>query len=146
MTVPFALTFLCLMRFWPQEQVIGAEVPWLPMLETADRVRAQLWIAIYGVVVGWTLLETAVGVIHAVVDRLERNLEDLPRQWRPGSGAFQPWQRAAVSLGVLVLSVLLARFGIIELVARGYGALAWGFIALLALPLLTVGVIRMGRG
>jgi len=146
MTVPFALTFLCLLRFWPDEDVFRAEVPWLPMLETAGGGRAQLWIVIYGVVVGWTLLETAVGVIHAVVDRLERNLGDLPGRWRPASGAFQPWQRAALSLGVLVLSMLLASFGIIDLVAKGYGALAWGFIAYLAIPLLTVGVTRIWRG
>jgi uncharacterized membrane protein YkvI len=146
MTVPFALTFLCLMRFWPDEDIFHAEVPWLPMLETAGGGWAPLWIVIFGVVVGWTLLETAVGVIHAVVDRLERNLGDLPRRWRPASGTFQPWQRAALSLGVLILSVLLAQFGIIALVAEGYGALAWAFIGLLALPLLTVGAICIVRG
>ena len=145
MTVPFALTFLCLMRFWPGEGVFGAEVPWLPMLEAAGGGWAQLWIVIFGLVVGWTLLETAVGVIHAVVDRLERNLGDLPRRWRPASGSFQPWQRAALSFGILALSMLLARFGIIDLVAKGYGTLAWGFIVLLALPLLTVGVVRITR-
>ena len=74
-----------------------------------------------------------------------RRQYDLPRRWRPASGSFQPWQRAVLSFGILALSMLLARFGIIDLVAKGYGTLAWGFIVLLALPLLTVGVVRIIR-
>lgn len=107
---------------------------------------AVYWIVIFGVVAGWTLLETAVGSIHALVDRMERNLEDLPAGWRPSSGRFHPWQRVAVSTGILVSATLLEQFGIVALVADGYGALAWGFIVLLAIPLLTVGVLRIRRG
>ena len=148
MTVPFALTFLCLMRFWPDPDVIGADVPWLPMLEAAGAGRggAGLWISVFGVVAGWTLLETAVGGIHAITDRIEHNLEDLPKSWRPKSGEFSNWQRAAISVAVLAVAVGLAQFGIVDLVAKGYGALAWGFIALMAVPLLTVGVYRIVKG
>lgn len=54
MTVPFAQTFACLLRFWPDPLVIDAEVPWLPML-TADaegRGDAGLWIGLFGIVAG----------------------------------------------------------------------------------------------
>ena len=88
MTVPFALTLACLLRF-PQSSVMDAEVPWLPMITTAADGRAggpALWIAIFGLVAGWTLIETAVGSIHALLRRVERNLDDLPRRWRPASG------------------------------------------------------------
>jgi uncharacterized membrane protein YkvI len=44
---------------------------------------------------------------------------------------------------VLALAALLSRLGLIDLVARGYTAMAYGFLALFALPLLTVGVARM---
>lgn len=145
MTVPLALTFLCLMRFWPDDEVIGADVPWLPMLRVAGGSFATYWIVAFGLVAGWTLLETAVGSIHALVDRLERNLDDLPAAWRPASGGFRPWQRVLLSVGILGSATLLAQFGIVALVERGYGTLAWGFIVLLAIPLLTVGVARMVR-
>jgi uncharacterized membrane protein YkvI len=133
------------MRFWPDPQVVDAEVPWLPMLAAAgtERGGAALWVAIFGVVAGWTLLETAIGGIHALVDRLERNLDDLPTFLRPRGGGMEPWQRAAVSLAVLGAAGLLARMGIIDLVKRGYGALSWGFILLVALPLLVVGTARI---
>lgn len=148
MTFPFALTFLAMMRFWPDPAILGAEVPWLPLLERASAGRGgpALWTAVFGLVAGWTLLDTAVGNAHALVDRVEQNLGDLPRRLRPRSGSFSPAQRALIATAVLGVATLLARFGIIDLVARGYGALAWGFILLLALPLLTVGVWRIARG
>ena len=122
MTLPFALTFLCLMRFWPSSEVFDAEVPWLPMLEHAGEGRggAGLWIGIFGVVAGWTLLETAVGGIHALVDRVERNLDDLPESWRPAAGRFSPVQRVGLSVAILAVATGLARLGIIDLVAPGY--------------------------
>jgi len=145
MTVPFALTFLCLMRFWPDPGVVDADVPWIPML-TAVSERSggrDLWLWVFGVVAGWTLLETAVGGVHALVDRLERNLDDLPGFLRPSGGVMLPWQRAAAALAVLTGASLLARLGIIDLVKQGYGALSWGFILLMAVPLLVVGSFRL---
>ena len=140
MTVPFALTLACLLRF-PQASVMEAEVPWLPMITTAADGRAggpALWIAIFGLVAGWTLIETAVGSIHALLRRVESNLDDLPRRWRPASGRLTRGQKAGTAVGVLVAAAGLSTFGIIDLVARGYGTLAWGFIALVVVPLFVV--------
>ena len=145
MTIPFVLTFVCLLRFGGRSDVIDAEVPWLRMLDLVTG-GSPFWVAVFGVVAGWTLLETAVGSIHALVDRIEKNVEDLPRSWRPASGTISPTQRVGISLVVLATATGLAQFGIIDLVARGYSMLAWGFIALLAVPLLTIGVWRISRG
>ena len=71
MTVPFALTLACLLRS-PQTAAMEAEVPWLPLITSAAEGRAggaALWIAIFGLVAGWTLIETAVGSIHALLRR-----------------------------------------------------------------------------
>ena len=140
MTVPFALTLACLLRS-PQASVMEAEVPWLPLIGAAADGRAggaALWIAIFGLVAGWTLIETAVGSIHALLRRVESNLDDLPRRWRPASGRLTRAQKAGTAVGVLVAAVGLSTFGIIDLVARGYGTLAWGFIALVVVPLFVV--------
>lgn len=147
MTVPFALTFLCLLRFWPDPAVLGAEVPWLQMLEAAARGPGgvTLWTVVFGVVAGWTLLETAVAAIHAIVDRVEKNTNDLPVRLRPRAGGLAPWQRALLSVALLGAATLLARVGIIDLVARGYGLMAWGYIVLLLVPLCTRGVFLMVR-
>ena len=42
-------------------------------------------------------------------------------------------------------SAMLSRLGIIALVAKGYTLMAYGFLALFALPLLTYGVWRIVR-
>ena len=147
MTIPFALTLACLLRF-PQSSVMDAEVPWLPLINAAADGRAggpALWIVIFGVVAGWTLIETAVGCIHALINRVEGNLGDLPRRWRPASGELTPRQKAVAAVGVLGVAAGLSTFGIIDLVARGYGTLAWGFIAVVVVPLFVVVPYRMLR-
>ena len=44
---------------------------------------------------------------------------------------------------ILILSVALAQVGIIDLIAKGYQALAYAFIAVFLLPLLTIGVYKI---
>ena len=141
MTVPFALTLACLLRF-PQAPVMEAEVPWLPLITSAAEGRAggsALWIAIFGLVAGWTLIETR-GRFDSCSATVASNRisDDLPRRWRPASGRLTRGQKAVTAVGVLVVAAGLSTVGIIDLVARGYGTLAWAFIALVVLPLLVV--------
>jgi uncharacterized membrane protein YkvI len=137
MTLPFALTWLCLLAFYPSPDVFDAPVPWLRMLQT---VGGSMLFALFGVVMGWTLLETSVGMIHALVDRIDADLER--GLGRVGSGLL--------GAAILLLAALLSRVGIIALVARGYTWMGYTFIAVFALPLLTVGVwktlVRSGAG
>lgn len=140
MTVPFVLTFLCLVKYYPSSAVLEAEIPWLEMIEAS--AGGPAWIAAFGFIAGWTLLETAIASIHALVDRIDKNLEDVPGFLRPEK-RLTPVQKMFLSLGILAIASALAQFGIIALVAKGYGTLAWGFIVLLALPLLTVGLRKV---
>jgi uncharacterized membrane protein YkvI len=140
MTLPFLLTYLCLMGFYPNEAVLGAEVPWLPMLEG---VGGSLLIAFYGIVIGWTLVETAVGAIHAIVHRIDTDLEEIDVGRFADVDGLSPLQSGAIGVGILVTATLLSRFGIIALVAQGYTIMAYFFIALFAIPTLTIGVVRL---
>jgi uncharacterized membrane protein YkvI len=78
-------------------------------------------------------------MIHAIVDRIAVNLAET------GRSPLSRGQVGALTVTVLVLAALLSRLGLIELVARGYTAMAYGFLLLFALPLLTVGVYRIVR-
>src|SRR5699024_7357782 len=72
MTVPWFLTYFAMMGFYPNEDILGAEVPWLEMMSGYG-----LWVTIlFGIVVGWTLIETATGMIHAFLERVNYNLEE----------------------------------------------------------------------
>jgi uncharacterized membrane protein YkvI len=135
-TLPFLLTYLAVLGFYPDPTVLGAEVPWLVMLE---RTGGGWLVGLFAVVVLWTLVETSVGMIHAITDRISANLRELDRA--PLTGV----QAGAVTVAVLVAAALLSRFGIIALVAQGYSLLAYGFLALFAVPLLTYGVWRISQ-
>jgi uncharacterized membrane protein YkvI len=55
--------------------------------------------------------------------------------------------RPAVALGFLVVAIYLATtFGIVALIANGYGYLTYGFLAIYLLPLLTRGVWLIAQG
>ncbi len=133
-TVPFVLTYLAVMAFYPDARVLDANVPWLEMLR---RVGGESLLAVYAFVIVWTLIETSTGMIHAIIDRIAVNLREV------GRSPMTPARVGGLSVAVLSIAALLARFGLIELVARGYTAMAYGFLLLFALPLSTVGVYRI---
>lgn len=140
MTLPFALTYVVFMGFYPSESVMGAPVPWLPVLNS---VGGTALIAFYGIVMGWTLVETSIGFIHAIIDRFDESIEDIGVGPLEGQTGLSKAQSGALAVGVLVGALLLSQVGIIALVNQGYTIMAYLFIALFAIPLLTVGVLRI---
>lgn len=140
MTLPFLLTYIAMMGFYPNESVLSAEVPWLPMLES---VGGPILIAFYGIVIGWTLVETSVGAIHAIIDRIDSDLERIDAGRLADVNGLTRLQSGALGVGILGGAILLSRYGIIALVAQGYTIMAYFFIALFAIPTLTIGLIRI---
>lgn len=129
MTVPWFLTYFALMGFYPDEGVFDATVPWLEMLGD----QAAWVIVVFGIVVGWTLIETATGMVHALIARVDQNLMDTnhPPISRRIAGA--------IAVITLLLALTLAQVGIIDLVAKGYTAMAYAMIVVFAIPLLVRG-------
>lgn len=126
MTIPWFLTYLAILAYYPDPALLNAPVPWLVMLKPFNRV----FIIIFGVVVGWTLVETATGAIHAFIGRLQN---DLIENHKPG---LDGKRRALISFLALGAAILLARVGIIDLIAKGYSFMAYGMIMVFAIPLL----------
>lgn len=129
MTIPWFLTYVALMGFYPDPAVFDATVPWLVMLGPE-----ALWvIVLFGIVVGWTLIETATGMIYALVARVDQNLVDAERK---------PMSRRTgglIAVGTLLLALILAQVGIIDLISVGYTAMAYAMIAVFGIPLLLRG-------
>jgi len=130
MCLPWFLTDVALLGYYPDQSVLGASVPWLQMLSTFG----SLVIIIFGVVVGWTLIETATGIIHAFIARLDNHYWELKNKGL--SNRMKSW----VALIALGLAVALAQFGIIDLIAIGYSAMAYGMIAVFAIPMIVWGL------
>lgn len=133
-TVPWFLTYFAVMCFYPNPDVLGASVPWLAMMQgTAGPVV----IAIFGVVMGWTLIETSTGIIHAALERVNNGLKEANKPAMTGK------QQAVLTIIVLVGSMVLSKVGIIDLIATVYNALSYVFLAIYVLPLFTVGVYKI---
>jgi uncharacterized membrane protein YkvI len=126
MTVPWFLTYFAILAYYPDINVLAATVPWLKMLEP---FHPTLIIA-FGIVVGWTLVETATGMIHAFISRVET--EVLERKKIP----LKKTTKAAISATALIAALVLSQVGIIDLVAKGYTIMAYAMIAVYGLPLL----------
>lgn len=130
MTIPWFLTYFAFMGYYPDQSVIGATVPWLVILKNFH----PALIIIFGIVVGWTLVETATGMIHAFISRIE--VEIQARQ----KASVKKITKAGISTIALVLALLLAQVGIIDLVAKGYMLMAYAMIAVFGIPLLYYGL------
>lgn len=93
----------------------------------------------FSFIMGWTLVETATGMIHALLERVDKGLEEK------GRTALSRRNKGLTTVVIMACAVALAQVGIIDLIAKGYMALAYAFMALFLLPLLTVGVYKIFR-
>lgn len=135
MTVPWFLTYFAVMGYYPDENIIGASVPWLVMLQSVSS--SPIPVLVFGVVAGWTLIETATGMIHALLERLDHSMEESNKE------PLSPKMRGLITAGILIVAILFSKIGIINLISMGYSAIAYGFILVYLLPLLTVGLYKV---
>jgi uncharacterized membrane protein YkvI len=132
--VPALLFFLAAVGRHPG--ILAAAVPANTLLELLGSRAFQV---AFQVMLFGTLVETGTGLLHAVNERIAHRREERGR--RLGAAV-----RPVVAVGFLVLGALLSRFGLIDLIARGYGTLTWVFLAVFVVPVLTVGIWRIRRG
>lgn len=96
-------------------------------------------LVIYLLALFGTFIETGAGFIQGTIERIDGTLKEA------GAPPLPPVGRAVVAVVGVGLSALLATFGIIALIAQGYGTIAWGFFAVYVLPILTIGVWKLHR-
>ena len=129
--LPGLFFFLAMVGQYPQ--VLQQTVPSIYLL---DILGSRVFRIVFQVVLLGTLIETATGMIHAVNERIGETLLE--------KGVVMPsYMRPAIAVLLLALTSFLARFGLIDLIAKGYGTIAWGFLFLFVIPVLTVGTYKI---
>lgn len=133
--LPGIAFFVCMLAWYPE---IGAVA--LPSDFLLQRMDRPLFHWAFQAMIFVALLESGVCAVHAINERVAGDWRE--RRARPlGRGA-----RLAISASLLVGSVFVAHhFGLVALIAHGYRALAWLFLLVFVLPLLTVGAWRLLR-
>lgn len=94
---------------------------------------------IFYVVVLGTLIETGAAVIHSINERVAAVYRERGKRM---PAALRP----AVAIGMLLSALTIAVWvGLVELIAKGYWASNFVFLAIVLVPLFTVGLLRIIR-
>jgi len=123
-----AVIWVCFMGFYPE--IINEPLPWYAVLKA---IGAPWAIGLYVFWIFYTLIETALGMIYAVVRRVDAQLHARGRK-------LTRVQEAIIASVILILSLITAQAGLVALVAQGYGTLAWVSFIVYFIPIVTVGI------
>jgi uncharacterized membrane protein YkvI len=130
--VPGMLFYVAMLARYPEIRDVSVPVQYLLAALEIPWLASMTQIVLFG-----TLVKTGVGIVHGFNERLV-----APR------AAASPQVIRAIRIAVPVVmssfSILLAaRVGLIDLIAKGYGFLAWVIIAIYVIPVLAVGLPRL---
>jgi uncharacterized membrane protein YkvI len=130
--LPAILFFLCMAAYYPE---IDDEP--LPSDFLLRRIGLGWFHLLFQLMIFCALLETGIGIVNAFVERFanRRGGERLPHRTR------------LLIAAVLVLGSGFAAsaIGLVELIARGYGAFGYIMLGVFVLPLVTIGLWRIVR-
>lgn len=131
--VPGLLFFMAMVGHYPG--ILDRPVPANFLLETLGSRSFQVF---FQIVLFGTLIETGIGLIHGMNERISHVLEErghrMPAFFRPLAALF-----------LLFAGTGLAGVGLVDLIARGYGTLTWVFLGVYVIPVLTLGAWKIGR-
>ena len=130
--IPALLFYVAMMGQYPE---IGQQT--VPASYLMAALQINWFKIIFQVVVFGTFVETGTGLLHAVNERLEGTYAEkgkhLPRVARP-----------IIAIGFLGMAIISAEvFGIINLIANGYGVITVAFIVVLIIPMMTIGIWKI---
>ena len=130
--IPGLFIYVAMLSSYPD--IITESIPVNYLLGTLGLPAFML---VFQIILFGTFIETGVGLIHGFNERVsgvyrEKN-KKMPRALRAG-----------IAIIVLVISIFIADVvGIVELIAKGYGALTWGYMLAFVIPVLTIGVYKV---
>jgi uncharacterized membrane protein YkvI len=131
--IPALLFFICMIAYYPQ---IGSEA--LPSDFLLQRLNFPAFHFLFQLMIFLALLESGTGCVHAFNERIAEAY--AARKGVSLSKSARLWITGALLLGSIFLA---ARFGLVTLIARGYRGLAYMFLAVFVLPVMTLGVWQL---
>ena len=134
--LPGLLFFLSMIAFYP---AIGNEP--LPANFILAQIGFGWFTALFNIMLLVALLETGVGGVNAITDRVADAFEARRHSPLPRFGFL-----AVSALIVFGSGVVATQVGLIDLIAKGYGAFAYVMLAIFIIPLLTIGLWRLFAG
>ncbi len=139
MVIPWFLSYFAMMCFYGDTSIVGADVatPWMDMIKAVNG--GPVLLGLFSLVMGWTLVETATGCIHMIIDRFDVALAER------GNAKMSDRKRGLITVATLIAALLLSRIGVVTLIEKGYSYLSYGFILFYLLPTLIIGGYKILR-
>lgn len=129
--IPALLLYVSMTSFYPE--IISAEIP---SLMAFRQMGIGFLLISFQIVLFGTLIETGTALIHSFNERIFSS-------GILGEGQRNRILRPVIAVTFLLLALGLSFFGIIDLIARGYGLISWGFLLVFLLPMSTIGVYKI---
>ena len=133
--LPAILFFVAMMAFYP---AIGDET--LPSDFLLRQMTVPGFHVLFQVMIFAALLESGAGSVHAINERISGAIESRGRP--PLSAAARAIIGAVILTGCMFVA---GEIGLVDLIASGYRFLAWLFLGVFVLPLITIGTWRLLR-
>ncbi len=135
--LPAFAFLLAMIGFYPD--ILSATLPSDYILQ---RLESPAFRFAFQTMVFGALLESGVGVIHAINERAV-----AWRESREGAGQVSSAFRPVLTLTILVVCMFVAnQIGLVDLIASGYRIMAFVFILSFVVPLMTIGLYRLVKG
>lgn len=128
--IPGVLVWLVTVSQYPE--IKEATVPTLSVTQELGTG----FVVAYFIMLIATLIETGSGLVHAFNERMDGWVYDLRGTHMAG------WQRLVSTAVIILAGIGLSTFGLVALVAKGYGAISWAFFALFFIPVVCWGIYR----
>ena len=96
-------------------------------------------LVVYSVMLFGTFIETGAGMLQGINERIDAYLSE-----KRGRGLTRI-AHAALAVSAILVSAVLSLWGITNLIAEGYGTMAWGFLIVYVIPLVTRGLFRIAE-
>jgi uncharacterized membrane protein YkvI len=131
--IPAILFFVCMLAYYPE---VSAQT--LPSDFLLEKLNLPIFRFIFQLMIFAALLESGTGAVHAINERIAHV------HAARGGAHLGKLPRMLIALVILTVSIFVAeRFGLVALIAKGYRLLAWIFLAVYVVPLMTYGVWRV---
>ena len=131
--LPGIILFIAMAGFYPT--IIEQELP-------VDYILTQLnmpWLRyIFQIVLFGTLIETGSGLIYSITDRISEGYKTKKME-------MPKWMTPVMAVVLLVVTTFISSYGLINLIAKGYGALAWIFFFVYVIPIMTLGIYKLAK-
>lgn len=132
--IPAVLFYVTIVAFYPG--VVAME---LPANTVIGKMGMPTLLAAWIIVLFGTMIETGVGFFHSINERINATLIA-----RRGVGMSNT-ARGLVGVGLTVIGLGISNYGLIGLIAQGYGTISWVFFILQGVCLFTIGIYKISK-